>query len=363
MWTGLPLTPIVMDPTRYNTAELDPGDCLFPLRTPMNRLSQFVFGIAALSFTISFSHAADPLELKQTVKLEGVAGNLDHLAVDARGERLFVANKPNNTLDVIDLKTGKLIKQLADQGKVSGVAYAADLDRVFVGNGSGTCNAFDGKEYKLAFSAKFTKPDNVNFHTGTKTIYVAHGPSISALDGKTGEAKAAIMLPGDAHGFAIDEKTGKLFVSLTKPSQVGVIDLVKNEVTDKFPLTLAQGNSPLAHDAAGGRIFVGCRKEPMVIVLDAKTGKELTSVVIPGDIDDLLFDTKSGRVYAICGAGSIAVIERTGDKYEVTGKVETAKGARTATINPAGDRLYLAVPIQDGKGTPEVRVYAVTPMK
>ncbi len=326
----------------------------------MNRLKLF-FAIALALFVFSGASAADPLELKQTIKLDGKAGNLDHLAVDVKGERLFVANKPNNTLDVIDLKTGKMVKQIADQGKVSGVAYSEEFDRVYVGNGAGTCNAFDCKEYKLAFSVKLAKADNVNYHAAAKMVYVAHGDSISALDAKTGEVKAKVALPGDAHGFGIDEKANKLYVSLTKPSQVAVIDLAKHEVTDKFPLALAQGNSPLVHDGATGRVFVGCRKEPMVVILDAKTGKELSGVAIPGDIDDLLFDPKTGRLYAICGGGAVAVIEKVGDKYEVVAKVETPKSARTATLSPAGDRLFLGVPVQGGTGGPEVRVFAVRP--
>src|SRR5215470_3439610 len=133
----------------------------------MNRITPLV-AAAAVLFAVVQAPAADPLELTQTIKLEGKAGNLDHLAVDVKGQRLFVANKPNNTLDVIDLKTGKVIKQIADQGKASGVAYAEELDRVYVGNGAGTCNAFDCKEYKLVFSTKLAKADNVNYHAGSK---------------------------------------------------------------------------------------------------------------------------------------------------------------------------------------------------
>ena len=81
------------------------------------------------------------------------------------------------------------------------------------------------------------------------------GPS--ALGARTGAVKATVALPGAAHGFAIDEKAGKIYVSLTEPSQVAVIDPAKHEVTDTFPLAPAQGNSPLAHDAATGRVFVG----------------------------------------------------------------------------------------------------------
>src|SRR5438270_13256050 len=96
--------------------------------------------------------AAEPATLKlvQTIPLKGAAGRLDHLALDARGNRLFIANLSNNSLDVVDLKAGKLVKQVPRQRKIQGVAYAPDVDRVFVGNGKdGVCNVFDGQNYKL----------------------------------------------------------------------------------------------------------------------------------------------------------------------------------------------------------------------
>ena len=58
-------------------------------------------------------------------RLKGKAGNLDHLALDAKGQRLFLANKANNTLDIIDLKAGQVLKQIPGQNAVQGVAYAA----------------------------------------------------------------------------------------------------------------------------------------------------------------------------------------------------------------------------------------------
>jgi hypothetical protein len=48
--------------------------------------------------------AANPesLELVQTIPLKGTAGRFDHLALDAKGDRLFIANLSNNSLDVVD---------------------------------------------------------------------------------------------------------------------------------------------------------------------------------------------------------------------------------------------------------------------
>ena len=114
------------------------------------------------------------LELVQTIVLKGKAGKLDHLALDHKRDRLFLANTVNGTLDVVDLKAGKLLKQVAGQTGIQGVAYAADLDRVFVGLGSGgLCNAFDGADYRPLKTIKFfDDADNVRYDPARRLTFV-----------------------------------------------------------------------------------------------------------------------------------------------------------------------------------------------
>jgi DNA-binding beta-propeller fold protein YncE len=328
----------------------------------MNRLTYYALVAAVLLLAPGRAAAGDPpLKLVHTIPLKGPVGGLDHLTVDAKGQRLFVANTANSSLDVIDLQSGKLVRQVPGQVKVSGVAYAPDLDMIYVGNGQGVCNGIDGKDYHVVFSAKAPQADNVAYHSGTKMVFVAHGKTVSAFDGRSGELKFAVETPGATKGFRIDKNAGRLFVNL-KPSQVAVIDLAKHQVTATFPLKLADGASPLAYDAKNGLLFAGCRKEPLVVVLDAKSGKVLTSVAIPGNVDDLHLDGRRGRLYASCGDGALAVIEKKGDQYAVIARVETPKRAKTSAFSGATGRLYLAVPRQPGMDAPEIRVYQAPPV-
>jgi hypothetical protein len=116
----------------------------------------------------------------------------------------------------------------------------------------------------------------------------------------------------------------------------------------------------VALDEANHRIFVGCRKEPMIVVLDTESGKEVVTVPIPGDVDDLFYDGQGKRLYASCGEGALAVIEQQdADHYKMLEKVETSKGAKTSLYVAQSGRLYLAVPRQEGKEGPEVWVYQV----
>src|SRR5262249_10382632 len=143
---------------------------------------------------------------------------------------------------------------------------------------------------------------------------------------------------------------------------VAVIDSDKNEVVTTYPVKKAGGAHPLALDEANHRIYIGCRKEPMIVVLDTEKGTGLTGVPIPGDVDDLWLDAKRKRLYASCGEGFLVVLKQVdADHLEVLEKIPTVKGAKTCLYAPETGRLYLAVPRQAGKEGPEVRVYEVKP--
>src|SRR5438045_3392315 len=106
-------------------------------------LSAFIAGLLMLLAEAARAADSPSLELVQTISLKGPAGKLDHATLDAKNQRLFVAFSVNNTLDVIDVKAGKLLKRIPGQQGIQGIAYAPDLDRIFVGLGTGGfCNVF-----------------------------------------------------------------------------------------------------------------------------------------------------------------------------------------------------------------------------
>jgi DNA-binding beta-propeller fold protein YncE len=299
--------------------------------------------------------------LVQTIELAGKAGKMDHLVVDSKGQRLFLANKVNNTLDIVDLKAGKLIKQVPGQGGAQGVAYAADLDRIYVALGTGGfCNIFDGKDYNLLKTVKFMDDaDNVRYNPKTNRVYVAHAESsLGVIDAKSFEIKADIKLPGPAEAFQLEVGRPRLYLNAPSTTEIVVIDTDKNQIATRFPIKSAGTNQAMAIDEANHRLFIGCRAKPMVVVMDCETGKENTTVPIPGDVDDVFYDAKRKRIYASCGEGFLAVIRQIdADRYELQDKIATVKDARTAYFDNETGRLYLAVPRQPGKKGPEIRVY------
>ncbi len=204
--------------------------------------------------------------------------------------------------------------------------------------------------------------DNVRYNPDTGLVYVGHGEkTLTVFDAKTYEVKATVKLPGQPEGFQLDPARSRAYVNTVRPSAVAVIDLGKHEMVAKYVPAAASDSYPMALDRETQRIFVGCRKPAVVLALDATTGKELWTVEIPADIDDLFHDAKRKRLYASCGEGVLAVLEEKGGRFEVVERVPTAKLARTCLFDPESGRLFLGVPRQAGNPGPEIRVYQARP--
>ena len=89
--------------------------------------------LLALWMCSGFAQEAS-LKLIHTVPLNGVQGRFDHFAIDAKGQRLFVAALGNNSLEVIDLAAGKRIQSVPGMSKPTGVLCLPYLNQILVAN-------------------------------------------------------------------------------------------------------------------------------------------------------------------------------------------------------------------------------------
>src|ERR1700692_1097367 len=127
--------------------------------------------------------ASPPLKLLQKIPMTNVKGRLDHFGLDLAGKRLFVAalGDDQNTVEVIDLNSGKWISSIPGQSKPQGLFYSPDFKKLFVANGTdGTCKIFTGDTFKLIDSLPLgTDADHVGYDAATKYLYVGFGDAKS----------------------------------------------------------------------------------------------------------------------------------------------------------------------------------------
>jgi hypothetical protein len=156
------------------------------------------------------------------------------------------------------------------------------------------------------------------------------------------------------------EKNGKrIFVNVPNSRHVAVIDRDKNEVVATWKTDLAFANFPMALDEVNHSLFIGCRMPSKLVVLNTESGDVVAKIDISGDPDDVFYDSKRHRIYAICGAGKIDIIEQIDpNTYSAPTNIDTADGARTGLFVSERDTLFVAVPHR-GSQKAEIRAYRV----
>src|SRR6202022_317680 len=116
------------------------------------------------------------LSLKSHIPLPNVNGRIDHLGVDVKGQRLFVAAVDNHTLEVIDLKSGQRVHTIGDLAEPQGVFYDAFTNRLFVACAvDGVVKIYDGATFQVLATAKFPDDsDNVRYDARGKRVIVGY---------------------------------------------------------------------------------------------------------------------------------------------------------------------------------------------
>jgi DNA-binding beta-propeller fold protein YncE len=296
---------------------------------------------------------AQALVLEQKIPLGAVHGRIDHLAVDLTRDRLFVAELGNNSLGVVDLAAGKLLRRIGDLDEPQGVAYDPATDTVFVADGGdGLVHRYTGAELTPVDTIELgSDADNVRLDPEAGRVVVGYGEGALALISATsGKLEAQVRLPGHPESFQLERGGPRIFVNVPDAHQITVVDRSNGRQVASWGLADAQANFPMALDEADGRLVIGYRDPALLAVFDTRSGAPVARLPACGDTDHVFLDSRRHRLYLSCGAGFLDVIQQRDDTYKELARIPTIPGARTALFVPERDRLYLAVRASGGEG-------------
>jgi DNA-binding beta-propeller fold protein YncE len=274
-----------------------------------------------------------------------VSGRIDHLAMDTKRQRLFVAELGNDSLGVVDLAAGKVLRTIAGFREPQGVAYVPLADSVFVANaGDGSVHVLRGDDLAPVGRIELgDDADNVRVDTQRSRVLVGYGKgALAVIDPASRTKTADIRLKGHPEGFQIDETGTQVFVNVPDAREIEIVDLAAGS-TRSLPTQGAGSNFPMAIDAEAHRVLVVFRSPPTLMALSSQDGHVVTKIEICGDADDVFVDAKRRRVYVSCGEGAVDVLEQGETGYRHLARVPIVSGARTSLFVPELDRLFVAV--------------------
>lgn len=349
---------------------------------------------------LPMTHMSGILKLVETIPIP-TEGYMDRMAVDAKGQRLFICGEAAKSLLVVDLRAGKVIHETKGLAAMPKKAfYVPDTNEIWLTLTNSSVVAVSGTSYEVTKTVELSAygdpnrgSDNAAYDPARHLLYagvesfvsgnhvevggggahVAENASIEIVDTKAAKLLGTIKLPGgDPSGMAMEPSGKRLFVAMGDvidgESHTQVIDLEKRAIVADWPITGAPVPHTAAVDEVHHRLFVGSRMrqhegeiggghqyEPgKLAVIDTETGKVVQVLDSIGGADNMDFDPASGRIYFVGTTGTVAVFKEVDpNHFEMLGKVPTGAIAKSGLWVPELKRFYSAVP----------RHYVLTPSR
>jgi DNA-binding beta-propeller fold protein YncE len=304
--------------------------------------------------------ARPPLGLVQTIEMPDVPAGpyADHMALDPAGQRLFTTPQAAHAVDVLDLRSGTVLRSIRHFDDPHAVFYRGDRGRLFVTDGKGTLEVLDARSYRRIKSIRLqADADGMTYDPRTELLYVANGGAdagksyslVSVIDTAAETKTGDIRIDAPAlEAMAIDDATDSLYVNLPDKNAIAVVDLKARSIRRVWLLTRATRNEVFALDSGHHALYVGCNEGDVrgsILVLDTTSGKELDKLAIGSWVDSMFYDARRQRIYASTGIGEVFTYERRSDGgYRALDPVDTAVMARTSLYSAELDRLFVMVP-------------------
>jgi DNA-binding beta-propeller fold protein YncE len=310
----------------------------------MRKLS---LGVAIISMLISIGWAqpartTQPYKVIKTAKVGG-DGGFDYVYADVAGRRLYIPRTGTTPrVTVFNIDTLKPIGEIPN-ANARGVAIDPKSNHGFCS--SKPVVMWDTKTLATIKTIEVQgNPDGILFDPFNDRVYVfSHSaPNATVINAKDGSVAGTIDL-GGAPEQAVTDGKGHLYVDIEDKDNVAVVDAKTLKVTAHYGLS-GKGGGPagLAFDMKHHILFAACHDPATMVVLNAKDGKIITSLPIGTGVDGAVFNPATMEAFSSQGDGTLTVVkEKSPASFSVTQNVQTQRSAKTLTLDPKTNQIYL----------------------
>jgi len=319
----------------------------------MNHFAAFLL-LCILSCGTASAQDAGPggYKILQKVSLPG-DGGFDFLTVDSDNRRVYITH--NNSVQVVDADTLKLIGTVENVPHPHGVVFLPDLGKGYATSGDpGSVIVFDLKTFQHLSEIPASKDADVIIYdkaSGHVITFDGDSKNSTVIDPATDKVVQTLDLPG-APEVAVSDGQGHLFDNLESESKIIKMNSQTMKIMKSWPLAPGASPSGLSMDVEHNRLFSGCHNQ-FLVVMNAKNGKVVQTLPIGKGVDGTYFDPASATIFSSNGDGTLTVIhEDSPNQYTLVENVQTEEGAKTMAFDFKTGHVFLTTAQREPAPTP-----------
>jgi DNA-binding beta-propeller fold protein YncE len=327
-------------------------------KRPLLRLSVLLIGVAALGAT---------LKPMTSFEVPGPAGKrFDYLTIDYDDHYLLSAHLAAGLLYVIDLRTNKVVKTIADVPGVEGVEFVPELKKVYTSDaGDNTIGVIDLKQMKLIKKLPTdAKPDGSAYAAPFHKLYVSdeRGKAEAIVDVQRDRIVKTLHFDSETGMPQYDPVARKVYVNLQDQNIFAVIDPQTDEVVGRYSVGKCDGNHGMALDPEHRRAFLACEGNELMTVFDLDKHQPIAFLPLAKGPDVVKYDSGLKRIYIACYSGAISVFQEDDpDHFRKLEDFPVQKKVHSLAVDQDTHRVYAPEQEVDGRAAARMTVYeAVT---
>jgi len=281
--------------------------------------------------------ARRPMTAETQIPLGSVKGRIDHLTLGRGAGRLFVAERGNGTVGVVDITQGKALAQIPGLREPQGLRSWRRRTRLYVASGGdGSVRAYAGDRLTPEWTGqprRRRRQPGLDAKSATRSWPDMDQGALAVI--RSDQPQGGRPHPAARHpeSFQLDPSGPLVYVNLHGAHQIAVVDRAAGKAvasigTGTSFATLPDGARPQGAAAGGG----SSARRPSCGSMRSPTGPWWATLRTCGDADDVFVDARRGRIYVVCGEGVVDVIEPRGAGYASVGRIATAHGRANRSL-------------------------------
>lgn len=275
------------------------------------------------------------------IAMMDIAGEPGFNGIAFTGGFLVISHSANDSVDVFNVRQRRLIKQIPGMEGATGIAIDSKGETVYVANRRGNNIAvISTKDWQVARTIKLEHaPNGLLLLPDQNLLYSASSrdQTVSLIDPLQGKVISTVEVNGSPEHLTYDSQRRELFATLEAQNEVAVLD-PSLKVLRRFKLAASQPTGIL-FDSKANRLYIAVRYA--VLALDPQSGKELGRIAAPAGVDSLVLNPADGSLYTGSEGGTVQLIRVGGGQFAVEQEVATEVRGHDVAIDPQTQMIFM----------------------
>ncbi len=301
------------------------------------------------------------LAFVKDIPLPGGTSRFDYQSIDGDNRRLYISHMESNSVIVFDTDSNKVISEIKNIRRPTGILVVPDMNRVFVSaSAEDRVYVINASALKITGSFQTERfPDGIAYDPESKRVFVSNesGRVVTVFDSQNNRVIRNIELGGEVGNTHYDSISGLIYSTVQTRGELVAIDPHTLNMVARYKLSGCKGPHGFYIDETTHSAFITGEDNAAYVVFDLTIHRVVARGTVGSGPDVLAFDKKAHILFVASESGVVSAFELRAAATRKLGQVFFAPHAHSVSVDQKTGMVYF--PLQDVGGHAVLRVMRV----